>query len=116
LNDKFTLEIKQLDKKLAKSEDLAKDLGKLKKGDYQMLTMQLNESTAILKPEHFYDSRNVEMQKLPSNHTFLEPGDQVLSSSRSRLGKYLQINCSLTFLTIVKNTLSPRMGSSGAGV
>lgn len=44
------------------------------------------------------------MQKLPSNHTFLEPWDQVLSSSRSRLGKYLQINCSLTFLTIVKTT------------
>jgi hypothetical protein len=59
----------------------------------------------IFRPEvTFYESRNVEMQKLPSNHTFLEPGDQVLSSSRSRLGKYLQINCSLTFLTIVKTT------------
>ena len=56
LNDKFTLEIKQLDKKLAKSEDLAKDLRKLKKGDYEMLTMQLSESTATLKPEHLLSS------------------------------------------------------------
>ena len=50
LNDKFILEIKQLDKKLAKSEDLAKDLLKLKKDDYDMLVMQLSESTAVLRP------------------------------------------------------------------
>lgn len=56
LNDKFILEIKQLDKKLAKSEDLGKDLRKLKKGDYEMLTMQLSESTAVLKPEHLISS------------------------------------------------------------
>jgi len=56
LNDKFTLEIKQLDKKLAKSDDLAKDLRKLKKGDYELLIMQLSESTAVLKPEHLLPS------------------------------------------------------------
>jgi type I restriction enzyme M protein len=53
LNDKFAYEVKQLDKKLANSNDLAKDLKKYKKSDYEMLTMQLGESTASLKPEHF---------------------------------------------------------------
>lgn len=56
LNDKFILEIKQLDKKLAKSEDLAKDLLKLQKDDYDMLVMQLSESTAVLRPEHLLSS------------------------------------------------------------
>ncbi len=53
LNDKFTHEIKQIDKKLAKSENLANDLKKYKKGDYEMLLLQLGESTARLRPEHF---------------------------------------------------------------
>ena len=56
LNDKFTHEIKQIDKKLAKSENLAADLKKYKKGDYEMLLLQLGESTARLKPEHFISS------------------------------------------------------------
>lgn len=56
LNDKFTHEIKQIDKKLAKSENLANDLKKYKKGDYEMLLLQLGESTARLKPEHFISS------------------------------------------------------------
>lgn len=56
LNDKFTYEIKKLDKKLAASNELAKDLKKLKKGDYELLLMQLSESTARLKPEHFISS------------------------------------------------------------
>lgn len=56
LNDKFTHEIKQIDKKLAKSENLATDLKKYKKGDYEMLLLQLGESTARLKPEHFISS------------------------------------------------------------
>lgn len=56
LNDKFTYEIKKLDKKLAVSIELAKDLKKLKKGDYELLLMQLSESTARLKPEHFISS------------------------------------------------------------
>lgn len=56
LNDKFTHEIKQIDKKLSKSENLAADLKKYKKGDYEMLLLQLGESTARLKPEHFISS------------------------------------------------------------
>jgi type I restriction enzyme M protein len=52
LNDKFANEIKQLDKKLAASKDLAADLKKYKKSDYELLMMQLSESTAQLKPAH----------------------------------------------------------------
>lgn len=53
LNDKFAYEVKRIDKKLANAEDLPKELKKYKKGDYELLTMQLSESTARLKPEHF---------------------------------------------------------------
>lgn len=53
LNDKFVHEIKQLDKKLAKAENLQAELKKYKKGDYEMLMMQLSESTAQLKPSQF---------------------------------------------------------------
>lgn len=53
LNDKFIHEIKQLDKKLAKTENLQAELKKYKKNDYEMLMMQLSESTAQLKPSQF---------------------------------------------------------------
>jgi type I restriction enzyme M protein len=53
LNDKFAFEVKQLDPKLANSEDWGKALSSYKKADYDMLLMQLNESTARLKPEYF---------------------------------------------------------------
>jgi type I restriction enzyme M protein len=59
LNDKFIYEIKQTDKKLAKLEDakeLEQTLRKLKTNDYEMLSMQLNENTARLKPEQFISS------------------------------------------------------------
>jgi type I restriction enzyme M protein len=53
LNDKFIHEVKQLDKKLAKAENLQDELKKYKKSDYEMLMMQLSESTAQLKPSQF---------------------------------------------------------------
>ena len=53
LNDKFVYEIKQLDKKLAKAENLQAELKKYKRSDYEMLMMQLSESTAQLKPSQF---------------------------------------------------------------
>jgi len=53
LNDKFVYEIKQLDKKLAKAENLQAELKKYKKSDYEMLMMSLSESTAQLKPSQF---------------------------------------------------------------
>ncbi|MCU0417561.1 MAG: type I restriction-modification system subunit M, partial [Cytophagaceae bacterium] len=56
LNDKFTFEIKNLDKKLAKSENIAKDLVKLKQDDYKLLVRQLSDGTAILKPANLISS------------------------------------------------------------
>lgn len=53
LNDKFTFEVKQLDSKLAKAESWEAAIKKYKKSEYDMLLMQLSESTARLKPEHF---------------------------------------------------------------
>ena len=56
LNDKFVHEIKQLDKKLAKADNWEKELKKYKKSDYELLMMQLSESTAQLKPSQFISS------------------------------------------------------------
>jgi type I restriction enzyme M protein len=53
LNDKFAHEVKQIDKKLAKAENWEAEIKKFKKADYDMLLMQLSESTAHLKPQHF---------------------------------------------------------------
>ena len=53
LNDKFIHEVKKLDKKIAKAENWAEVLKKYKKDDYEMLMMQLSESTAHLKPSQF---------------------------------------------------------------
>lgn len=49
LNDKFIYEIKKIDKKLAKADDWEGLLKKYKRDDYEMLLMQLPESTARLK-------------------------------------------------------------------
>ncbi|MBC7457694.1 MAG: SAM-dependent DNA methyltransferase [Bdellovibrionaceae bacterium] len=56
LNDKFAHEIKLLDKKLAKVDDWENILKEYKKNDYDMLVMQLSESTARLLPSQFISS------------------------------------------------------------
>ena len=56
LNDKFVHEIKQLEPKLAKAESWEVELNKYSANDYQMLMMQLSESTAHLKPKQFISS------------------------------------------------------------
>jgi len=53
LNDKFAFEVKQIDPKLARAANWEATLKQYKQGDYDMLLMQLSESTARLKPEHF---------------------------------------------------------------
>jgi type I restriction enzyme M protein len=53
LNDKFVHEIKQLDPKLAKAKNWEAELKKYSANDYDMLMMQLSESTAHLKPKQF---------------------------------------------------------------
>src|SRR3954467_6910815 len=53
LNDKFVHEVKQIDKKIAKAENWEEALMKYKRDDYEMLLMQLSESTARIKPKQF---------------------------------------------------------------
>ena len=53
LNDKFAFEVKQLDSKLAKAESWEAAIKKYKKSEYDMLLMQLSESTARLRPEQY---------------------------------------------------------------
>ena len=56
LNDKFVHEIKQLEPKLAKAENWEVELKKYSANDYEMLMMQLSESTAHLSPKQFISS------------------------------------------------------------
>ena len=56
LNDKFVHEIKRLEPKLAKAENWEVELKKYSANNYEMLMMQLSESTAHLKPKHFISS------------------------------------------------------------
>ena len=56
LNDKFVYEIKQIDKKIAEAKNWEDELKKYNKNDYEMLMMQLSESTASLKPTQFISS------------------------------------------------------------
>jgi type I restriction enzyme M protein len=53
LNDKFIYEVKKIDKKLAKAEDIGEALKKYKPKEYEMLLMQLSESTARLTRDQF---------------------------------------------------------------
>jgi len=58
----FIYEIKKLDKKLEKAENLVEVLKEYKKGDYEMLLLQLNENTARLQTTQFistlFDNQN----------------------------------------------------------
>ncbi|MEY2702256.1 MAG: hypothetical protein RLY43_889 [Bacteroidota bacterium] len=56
LNDKFVHEVKRLEPKLAKAENWEVELKKYSSNDYEMLMLQLSESTAHLKPKQFISS------------------------------------------------------------
>ncbi len=56
LNDKFVHEIKQLHDNIAKSENWEEALQALSADEYEMLIMQLNESTAVISPNHYISS------------------------------------------------------------
>ncbi len=56
LNDKFVHEIKQLDDNIAKADSWEDALQALSKDDYEMLIMQLSESTAVISPDHYISS------------------------------------------------------------
>ena len=53
LNDKFAYEVKQIDSKLAKAENWETTIKSYNASDYEMVLMQLSESTARLQHEHF---------------------------------------------------------------
>lgn len=56
LNDKFIHEVKKLDTKIAEAEDWETVLKGYSEDDYEMLMMQLSESTARISPDHFISS------------------------------------------------------------
>ena len=53
LNDKFAHEVQKIESRLANASNWAEELKKYSADDFEMLTLQLNESTAILKPSQF---------------------------------------------------------------
>jgi len=53
LNDKFAHEVQKIDSRLETAENWGDELKKYSADDFEMLTLQLNESTAILKPSQF---------------------------------------------------------------
>jgi type I restriction enzyme M protein len=56
LNDKFVYEVKKLDENVAKAESWEEALKAYSDDDYEMLMMQMSESTANLKPDQFISS------------------------------------------------------------
>ena len=56
LNDKFVHEVKQLDDKVSKADNWEAVLKSYNNDDYEMLLMQMSESTARLQPKHFISS------------------------------------------------------------
>lgn len=53
MNDKFGYEVKKIDEKLAKADNWEEEIAKLNEDEFELLTMQLSEDSAILKREHF---------------------------------------------------------------
>ena len=53
MNDKFSFEVKKIDRKLKDAENWEKQLSNYPDDDYEMLLLQLGADTAKLKPEHF---------------------------------------------------------------
>lgn len=56
LNDKFIHEVKQLDTNIANADNWEKTLRSYSPDDYEMLTMQMSESTANLHPDQLISS------------------------------------------------------------
>ncbi|MCO6354858.1 N-6 DNA methylase [Pseudoalteromonas shioyasakiensis] len=56
LNDKFVYEIKQLDESIANADNWEDALNALDEDEYEMLMMQLSESTARISSDHFISS------------------------------------------------------------
>lgn len=56
LNDRFGYEVKQLDSKLAESENWERDIAEYSSNDFSMLLARMSPGSARLRPEHFLTS------------------------------------------------------------
>lgn len=56
LNDKFVHEVKEIDPKIREAENWEEALKAYSRDEYEMLLMQLSESTARISPDHFISS------------------------------------------------------------
>ena len=76
LNDKFVYEIKQIDANIGKADNWQEVLKVMTDDDYEMLMMQLSESTARLKPSQFisalFDRQNDDNFATIFDNTLLE--------------------------------------------
>ena len=56
MNDKFVYEIKQLDSNLMTTDDIEGAIASMSSNKYDLLNLQIDENTAVIKPEHFISS------------------------------------------------------------
>ncbi len=76
LNDKFAYEVKQIDKNIAQADQWETALKAYGPSDYEMVLMQLSESTARLQPEHYisylFENQNQARFAELFDHTLLD--------------------------------------------
>jgi type I restriction enzyme M protein len=76
LNDKFAYEVKQIDKNIAQADQWETALKAYGTSDYEMVLMQLSESTARLQPEHYisylFENQNQARFAELFDHTLLD--------------------------------------------
>lgn len=56
MNDKFVYEIKQLDSNLMTADDIEDAIASMDSNEYDLLNLQIDENTAVIKPEYFISS------------------------------------------------------------
>ncbi|MDC6466466.1 class I SAM-dependent DNA methyltransferase [Flavobacteriaceae bacterium] len=56
MNDKFLFEIKKTNRDLGSSNDLESSLSSMSSDKYELLLLQLDQNTAVVKPEYFISS------------------------------------------------------------
>ena len=99
LNDKFVYEIKQLDERIAKAENWEEAVDSLSQDEYEMLIMQLSESTAVISPDHYISS----LFKKQNQANFAEIFDATLND-------IAVANNDIFGLIIEKNHLAAKFG------
>ena len=56
MHDRFVYEVKTLDKKMAHATDFEEQLASYNKDEFEILTLKLNEGTAVIKSEQLISS------------------------------------------------------------